>query len=157
MLKINIICVGKIKEEFYSLACDEYKKRLGKFCQLDIFEISETYLPPNPSKAQIENAFEKEAVAIKNNIKGYVFVCDINSNQYSSEEFSNKIEKLSNTNSTISFVIGGSYGMSQKIKDIANEKISFSKATFPHHLARVILLEQIYRAFCILNNITYHK
>lgn len=156
MYKINIICVGKLKEDFYLKAQNEYTKRLQKFCELKIFELPEHYLPQNPSKAQIENALDAEYAEILPKLKGKVIVCDVQSKQLDSVQFSKEIIKSFDTQDTITFVIGSSYGLSQKIKQ-NNALVSFSKMTFPHHLMRVLLLEQIYRAFCINANSSYHK
>ena len=156
MYKINIVCVGKLKEDFYLKAQSEYAKRLQKFCELKIFELPENYLPQNPSRAQIESALDSEYNQILPKLRGKVFVCDVEAKQLDSVQFSSQIIKSFDTNDTITFVIGSSYGLSQKIKQ-SNSLISFSKMTFPHHLMRVLLLEQIYRGFCINSNTTYHK
>jgi len=155
MYKINIVCVGKLKEKFFISAQEEYSKRLQKFCDLKITELPDFPLPPKPSPEQIENALNKEYISILPHLKGKVLVCDPKGDQCDSVEFSNNITKIFNNYDTITFVIGSSYGLSKQIKN--NTLISFSKMTFPHHLMRVFLLEQVYRAFCIKNNITYHK
>lgn len=155
MYKINIVCVGKLKEAFYDASVNEYKKRLQKFCELNIIELNEEQLPSNPSKAQIEKALDLEYQKILPNLKGNVVVCDLNGKQFTSEGFSDFVFKNFDTADTLTFVIGSSYGLSNKIK--SNKLVSFSLLTFPHHLMRVFVLEQIYRAFCIKNNITYHK
>lgn len=152
MLKINLVCVGNLKDKFFIDACSEYTKRLSRFCSLNIVELKEYTNYEN-----IEQTKEKEANEILKHLKGYVILLDVKGELISSEDFSKKIYNLSNTNSEITFVIGGSYGVSQIVKDKANLKISVSKMTFPHRLFRVMLLEQIYRAFTILNNIGYHK
>lgn len=156
MYKVNIVCVGKLKEDFYLKAQNEYIKRLQKFCDLKIYELPESYLPQNPSRAQIENALDSEYNQILQKSKGKIFVCDVESKQLDSVQFSKEIIKSFDTQDTITFVIGSSYGLSSKIKQ-NNNLISFSKMTFPHHLMRVLLLEQIYRGFCINSNTTYHK
>jgi len=152
MLKINLVCVGNLKDKFFIDACDEYKKRLSRFCSLNIIELKEYTNFENTQQTK-----EKEAIEIIKNLKGFVILLDVKGELISSEELSKKIFNLSNTNSEITFVIGGSYGVSEEVKERANLKISVSKMTFPHRLFRVMLLEQIYRAFTIINNIGYHK
>ena len=156
MYKINIVCVGKLKEKHFLSAQDEYLKRLSRFCEIKVTELSECLLPQNPSPAQIENALDKEYLQIQQNLKGKIFVCDPRGTQHDSVAFSDVLIKSFENFDTVTFVIGSSYGLSEKIKT-GNSLISFSKMTFPHHLMRVFLEEQIYRAFCIKNNITYHK
>ena len=155
MYKINVVCVGKLKETYFEQAIKEYQKRLQKFFEFKVVELSEEALPSNPSRAQIEKALDVEYQKILPNLKGNIVVCDPKGKQYTSEAFSDFIFKNFDSSDTITFVIGSSYGLSQKIK--SNKLISFSLLTFPHHLMRVFVLEQIYRAFCIKNNITYHK
>ena len=160
MLKINIVCVGKIKEQFLKDAIDEYSKRLKKYCTLNIIELIDEKIPNNASEKESLIVKEKEGLNILNNIKkdSYIICLDLKGKQYTSEEFSKKIENISlNYNSSITFVIGGSLGISDQVLNIANELISFSKMTFPHQLFRVFLLEQIYRSFKIINNEVYHK
>ena len=156
MYKINIVCVGKLKEQFYIEAQNEYLKRLKKFCEINITEITENVLGENPSVLSIEKSLEVEFSKIEPHLKGFVWVLDCLGKTYSSVEFSNKLIKNLDDNGTITFVVGSSYGLSKKIKQ-KFQTISFSTLTFPHHLMRVFLLEQIYRGFCIKNNITYHK
>ena len=160
MLNINIICVGKIKETFFREAIDEYSKRLNSYCSLKIIEIKDEKIPNNPSEKENQIIKEKEGNNILSHIKkdSYTICLDLKGKQYTSEEFSQKINNiLTNISSSINFIIGGSLGISQNVLKKANESISFSKMTFPHQLFRVILLEQIYRAFKIMNNETYHK
>ncbi|MBR3673051.1 MAG: 23S rRNA (pseudouridine(1915)-N(3))-methyltransferase RlmH [Clostridia bacterium] len=160
MLHINIICVGKIKEKFFRDAIDEYSKRLNKYCSLNVTELPDEKIPNNASDKELLIVKEKEGENILNNIKkdSYVVCLDLKGKQFTSEEFSEKINNISiNYNSSITFIIGGSLGISCKVLNNANELISFSKMTFPHQLFRVFLLEQIYRAFKIINNETYHK
>ena len=152
MLKINIVCVGNLKDKFFVEASEEYLKRLSRFCICNVKELKEyTYLN------NIEQIKESEAVEILKNLKGFVFLLDVKGEQFTSENFALKIESLSQTNSEITFIIGGSYGVSEQVKQRANLIASVSKMTFPHRLFRVMLLEQIYRAFTILNNTGYHK
>ena len=160
MLKINIVCVGKIKERFFKDAIDEYSKRLKKYCILNIIELPDEKIPNNASDKEILLVKNKEGQNILNNIRmdSYIICLDLKGKQFTSEEFSQKLDNISlNYNSTISFVIGGSLGISKNVINISNELISFSKMTFPHQLFRVLLLEQIFRAFKISNNETYHK
>lgn len=160
MVHINIICIGKIKETFFKDALNEYSKRLGKYCSLNITELPDEKIPNNPSDKEITIIKNKEGQNILNNIKKdtYVICMDLKGKQHTSEEFSEKLENISlKFNSSITFIIGGSLGISDNVLKISNELISFSKMTFPHQLFRIILLEQIYRAFKIQNNETYHK
>ncbi len=159
MLTINIICVGKIKEKFLKAALDEYLKRLSKYCKLNILELPDEKIPEkiNPN---IENEIKsKECTNIINHIKkdSYVICLDLTGKELSSEQFSKNIENISMQSSQITFIIGGSLGLNQQILSLANQKICFSKMTFPHQLIRVFLLEQIFRAFKISNGETYHR
>ncbi len=150
---IKIICVGKIKEKYLINAINEYKKRLSKYTKLDIIEVSDI---DNPSKDII---LEKEKNLIEKYIdsKDFVITLEIEGNMLNSVELAKKIDNTFNTHSTITFIIGGSYGLHEAIKERSNYKLSFSKLTFPHQLFRVNLLEQIYRSFKINNNEAYHK
>lgn len=156
MIKINLICIGDIKEKYLRDAISEYSKRLSRFTDLKIIELKEHVAQTN-SHADMQKALLKDAEEIKKHLKGYIFSLDIQGKMLKSEEFSKKIEKISLTNSEITFIIGASNGIHDSIKNLSNEKISFSLLTFPHQLMRVIFLEQLYRAFTILNNIAYHK
>lgn len=156
MIKINLICLGDIKEKYLKDAIAEYTKRISRFAELKIVELKE-HVSASNSSADITNALKKDADEIKKYLKGHIFCLDINGKMLSSEEFAKKVEKTALSTSELSFIIGASNGIHQSIKDIANEKISFSPMTFPHQLMRVIFLEQTYRAFTILNNIAYHK
>lgn len=160
LLHIDIICIGKIKETFFRDAIDEYKKRLNKYCNLNIIELPDEKIPNNASEKEVAIIKDKEGINILNSIKkdSYVISLDLKGKQYASEEFANKIKNISvNYNSSITFIIGGSLGISEKVLNNSNELFSFSKLTFPHQLFRIFLLEQIYRAFKINNNETYHK
>lgn len=150
---IKIICVGKIKEKYLINAINEYKKRLSKYTKLDIIEVSDI---DNPSKDII---LKKEKKLIEKYIdsKDFVITLEIEGNMLNSVELAKKINNTFNTHSTITFIIGGSYGLHEAIKERSNYKLSFSKLTFPHQLFRVNLLEQIYRSFKINNNEAYHK
>ena len=152
-MKINLICVGKIKEPYLRDAVNEYIKRLKPWCMLNVIEINEG----NFNKSDIEIK-EIEGKQIKTKIKGYVIATAIDGVQKNSLEFAKEIEKLQiSGKNEISIIIGGSTGLSEEILEDADEKISFSKMTFPHQLFRVMMLEQVYRALSILNNSAYHK
>lgn len=150
---IKILCVGKIKETFFKEAIFEYSKRLSKYITLQIIEVDDI------NHDNINIILDKEKGLLMKHIapKDYVITLEIEGKQLSSLEFSKKIEELQIYNSNIVFIIGGSYGLHQQIKDRADYKLSFSKLTFPHQLFRIILLEQIYRAYKIINNESYHK
>ena len=143
---IKIICVGKVKEKYLRDMIDDYTKRISKYHKIEIIELTDS----NINK-------EKEELLRVINTKDYNIVMDIDGNNLSSREFAEKIDKTFLINSNITFIIGGSDGISPEIKGLANYRLSFSKLTFPHQLFRGILLEQIYRAFKILNNESYHK
>lgn len=150
---IKIITVGLIKEKYLKDAIEEYSKRLRKYTTLELIEVKdEGLLPP-------VQAMEKESEKIKKHIneKDYIITLEIEGKELTSEEFSKKIEDVMIINSNITFIIGGSYGIDKSIKSLAKFHLSFSKMTFPHQLFRVLLLEQIYRAFKIMNNESYHK
>ena len=159
MVHINIICVGKIKENYLKEAILEYSKRLSKYCKLSFFEIDDEQIPNNLNTKISENIKEIEGNKILARIKNsYVISLDLNGKQYSSEEFSAKLENIALlNNSNITFIIGGSLGLSKEVLQKSNELICFSKMTFPHQLIRVFLLEQLFRAFKIQNHETYHR
>ena len=150
---IKIICVGKIKEKFFKEALEEYQKRLTKYTKINIIEVEDINLNNE------ELIKQKESEQIKKYIdkKDYIITLEIEGKQLSSIELSKKIQEIETINPNITFIIGGSYGLDEEIKKISNYKLSFSKLTFPHQLFRVILLEQIYRAYKIKNNESYHK
>lgn len=159
MLNINIICVGKVKEAYLREAIGEYMKRLSKYCNLKITEVPDEKLPSKLYDSVIDEIKKKESKMIGDSLKkdSYVFCLDLKGKQMTSEDFSKKIEDIAlNFNSNITFVIGGTLGMTDELLKMANETICFSKMTFPHQLIRVFLLEQIFRAFKILKNETYH-
>ena len=159
MLNISIICIGKIKENYLRDAINEYSKRLSKFCNLKITELPDEKLPSKINDSIIAEIKNKECDKIIDAIKkdSYVICLDLKGKEYSSEDFSKKIENITlNFNSSITFIIGGTLGLNEKVLSLANEKICFSKMTFPHQLIRVFLLEQLFRAFKISNNETYH-
>lgn len=148
---IKIITVGKLKESYLNQAKEEYLKRLSKYTKIQIIEVAD--------ENNQEIALKKEAERILKYIKDsdYVITLEIEGNLLSSEEFASKIDQTLIQNSNITFIIGGSYGLDNSIKSLSNYKISFSKLTFPHQLFRIMLLEQIYRSFKIINHETYHK
>ena len=150
---IKIICVGKIKENYLKEAIEDYKKRLSKYTKLEIIEVNGI---SNPS-IDITLLKEKELIEKYIDSKDFIITLQIDGEMISSLEFAKKIDTIFNTNSCITFIIGGSYGLHPSIKQMSNYKLSFSKLTFPHQLFRVNLLEQIYRAYKINNNESYHK
>lgn len=159
-MKITILCVGKIKEKFYTQAIDEYSKRLGKYCKLDIIQVQDEKTPDNASASVEDNIKRKEAERILKFIKddAYVITLEINGKMLDSVSLANHINQLGiNGKSNIVFVIGGSLGLHESVSRRSDYKLSFSKMTFPHQLMRVILLEQIYRSFRIISNEPYHK
>lgn len=157
MVKINVIAVGKIKEKYFIEALKEYQKRLARFCEFSIIEVpEENYIKVDDEIIEKIKLKEEENVLPK--LKGYVFATAIEGKKYSSDEFAKKLKSLIDQGKgVITFVIGGSYGMTQKVKNTANELISFSDMTFPHTFFRVMLTEQIYRAFSINAGTPYHK
>lgn len=159
-MKITLITVGKIKEKYLKDAISEYTKRLSKYCKLEIIEVADEKTLDN-SNETIDNAIRtKEAERILKHIKedAYIITLEINGNQVTSEELSEKIEKLGVQGvSHIMFIIGGSIGLGEEVLAKSNYALSFSKMTFPHQLMRVILLEQIYRSYRIMTNSPYHK
>lgn len=159
MVNINIICVGKLKEKYLKEAVSEYSKRLSKYCNLSFTEIPDERLPVKINENTINEVKSKEGYKILNTIKkdSYILILDLKGKQFTSEEFSDKLENITVRGySNITFIIGGTLGISQKVLKESNELISFSKMTFPHQLIRVFLLEQLFRAFKISNNETYH-
>jgi len=159
-MKITVLCVGKIKEKFYTQAVEEYSKRLSGYCRLDIVELPDEKTPDNASEQMNTAIKDKEGerilAAVKQN--DYVIALAIDGKQMDSVELSQYIERLGIAGkSSIVFVIGGSLGLSKAVLDRADYKLSFSKMTFPHQLMRVILLEQVYRAYRIMKNEPYHK
>ena len=159
-MKITVLCVGKVKEKFYRDAIDEFSKRLSRYCKLEIIEVADEKTAEEASDAEIRLVKDKEGERLIKNIKddAYVVCLCIDGKQLDSEELSDKIEKLGiQGTSHICFIIGGSLGLSEQVIKKADYKLSFSKMTFPHQLMRVILLEQIYRAYRIMNHEPYHK
>lgn len=159
MLNIEILCVGKIKENYLKSAIDEYSKRLSRYCKLSIVELPDEKIPEKLNDNIIKIIKTKESANIKKHIKkdSYIICLDLNGKEFSSIKFSKNLESLSLHTSHITFIIGGSLGLSTDLLKQANQKICFSKMTFPHQLIRVFLLEQIFRGFKISNGETYHK
>ena len=160
MLNITLLCVGKLKEPFYTQAAAEYAKRLSAYCKLSLVELPEERLPKDPSQAQIDAALAREADAIRAKLPprcGLVALC-VEGRMRSSEELAQLVGTWEQSSAKhLVFLIGGSYGLHPSIKAEAQVKLSMSPMTFPHHLARVMLLEQIYRAFKIREGSSYHK
>ena len=159
-MNITVIALGKLKESYLKDAISEYAKRISAYGKLDIIELNPVRLSDNPSQTEIDNALSKEAEEIKKKIpnNSYVFSLCIEGKEKSSEAFAKAISDATlNGKSNIVFIIGSSFGLSTEIKAISDFKLSFSPMTFPHQLMRVMLLEQIYRAFQINNNGKYHK
>lgn len=159
-MKISIICVGKIKEKFYRDAIEEYAKRLSKYCKFEIVEVADEKIPDKASAVEEGQIKEKEASRILSKIKPDAYVCtlEIAGKQLSSTELADWMEKTAiGGRSHITFIIGGSLGLHSSVLQRSDYALSFSKMTFPHQLMRVVLSEQIYRAYRIINNEPYHK
>ena len=159
-MKVSIICVGKIKEEFYRKAVTEYEKRLSRYCKLEIIEVPDEKTPDGASALLEEQIKEKEGAKILRHLRedAYIYTLEIRGKELDSEKFAHQIEKQAVGGvSHIQFVIGGSLGLAPSVSRAADEAISFSKMTFPHQLARIMLLEQLYRAFQINAGGKYHK
>ena len=150
---IKIICIGKLKEKYLVDATKEYLKRISKYTSVDLIELDDCGI--DDEKLALKK--EKDLILNKIDSKDYIITLEIEGNELSSIEFSKKLNDIQNHNSNITFIIGGSCGLHEEIKKRSNYKLSFSKMTFPHQLFRVMLLEQIYRSYKILNNERYHK
>lgn len=160
MFEITLITVGKLKEKFYINAAEEYEKRLKGYCQFRILELPEYKLPENPSPAQITTGLDKEAEQIMQKIPKGAWFCILTpeGKLLSSEALAEKIQQIKNSGkSSACFLIGSSFGIANSIKEAADFKLSMSPMTFPHHLARIMVLEQIYRAESIQAGSKYHK
>lgn len=161
MLNVNLITVGKLKESYLREACAEYQKRLQAFCKLNMVELNESRLPDSPSEKEIKTALSNEGKAMMSLLSGnscYNITMCIEGKQLSSVKFAEKLEKISvDGKSTVNIVIGSSFGIADEIKAMSDFKLSMSEMTFPHQLARVMLLEQLYRAFRINSGGKYHK
>ena len=160
MISITVISVGKIKEKFYTAAIEEYAKRLSAYCRFEIIEVKDEKTPENPSKREKELVLAREGTRILEKLpqNAKVIALCVEGRQLSSEKFSELIDDCTNHGiSRIVFIIGGSMGLCDEVKARADFRLSFSEMTFPHMLMRVVLAEQIYRAFTIINGKTYHK
>lgn len=159
MLNVRIVCVGKIKDSFNKQGIDEYKKRLSRYIKLDIIEVDDAKIKENASSKEEEIVKKEEGIRILKQVKDneYMILLDLHGKEIDSVEFSKIIDMTSIRFSTITFVIGGSLGLSDAVIQRANYRLCLSKMTFTHQMTRVILLEQIYRSFKILNNEVYHK
>jgi 23S rRNA (pseudouridine1915-N3)-methyltransferase len=149
---IKIICIGKVKEDYYKEAIREYIKRLSKYTKVEIIELNDYNYDKEKTIRE-----ETKSIIEKLNPSDYKILLDIKGNMLDSEALSKKINDVMITNSNISFIIGGSYGVSDELRNLVDYRLSFSTLTFPHQLFRVVLLEQIYRSFKIMNNEEYHK
>ena len=158
-MKIKIYCIGKIKEDYLKQGISEYLKRLQPYSQVEIVELIDSKVKDNPNNFDIEKAKNEEGERVLKVLKNdYLIGLDLNRQEFTSEEFAKFIsKKMVDGGASISFVIGGSYGLSDELKKRCNSFVTLSKMTFLHQMTRLILLEQIYRAFKILNNETYHK
>ena len=158
-MKIKIYCIGKIKDQYLKDGVNEYIKRISAYASVEIIEVADLKVKDNPNSSDIEKAKNEEGERVLKQLKNdYLIGLDLNKKEPTSEEFAEFLHsKLVEGGSNISFVIGGSYGLSDSLKQRCNSSISLSKLTFLHQMTRLILLEQIYRAFKILNNETYHK
>lgn len=160
MLNIKFICVGKLRERFYIDAFNEYACRLSAYCKFECAELNETKLGDKPSDKEIENALVRESADIEKAIPkdAYVIAMCVGAKQLKSEELAQKINSLAlSGRGKICFIIGGSFGMAESVKQRADMRLGMSEMTFPHHLARVMLTEQIYRSFKIIEGSRYHK
>lgn len=160
MLNIKIICVGKLRERFYIDAFNEYARRLSAYCKFECAELNETKLGDKPSDKEIENALVRESADIEKAIPkdAYVIAMCVGAKQLKSEELAQKTNSLAlSGRGKICFIIGGSFGMAESVKQRADMRLGMSEMTFPHHLARVMLTEQIYRSFKIIEGSRYHK
>lgn len=159
MINIKLVVVGKLKEKFHKEEVNEYLKRLSKYSKVQIIEVEEEKIKDNSSLKENEQILQREGNNILRYIKDneFVFLLDLHGKEISSEEFANKIDQLMINYSTINFVIGGSLGVSEDLRKRSNFKLKLSPMTFTHQMTRIIILEQIYRAFKINNNEVYHK
>ncbi len=157
MIKINIVAVGKVKENYFSDGIKEYVKRLSRYAKVSISEVKEENFTRGETEGDRLKIIEAEGESILKKLSGTVVALCVEGEKLSSEKFSDYLKTLFDGGEEVTFVIGGSYGLSDKVKTKADRKLSFSDMTFPHTMARLILTEQIYRAFTIINNCTYHK
>ncbi|MEG1520187.1 MAG: 23S rRNA (pseudouridine(1915)-N(3))-methyltransferase RlmH [Clostridia bacterium] len=156
-MKIKVVAVGNLKDKFNQLGAEEYIKRLKRFCTFEMKEVTEENFVKEPNESEIKEILKREGTKISKEIEGALVVLDIDGEKLSSPQLSKKIDDIFLSASTITFVVGGSYGLDGEIKKLARLRLSFSDMTFPHGLFRVMLLEQIYRAMSIKANLPYHK
>ena len=158
-MNINFIAIGKLKERYFRDACDEYLKRLSAFARVSEFQPTAEDLPQSPSPAQIRQALDKEGKKIQSVIKGgFTVALCVEGKQITAKRLAEKFDNLANSGvSAVNFIIGSSYGLSEDVKNACDLRLSMSEMTFPHSLARVMLFEQVYRAFSIMNNSKYDK
>lgn len=159
MIKVQLIALGKLKEKYLENAVSEYQKRLSRYCKLEIVELEPIRLPEKPSQAEIDSALSREAEMIIKKIpqNSDIFTLCVEGKPLSSEKFAENVALSQNGGKNLTFIIGSSYGLSEKVKALSRLRLSFSQMTFPHQLFRVMLLEQIYRAFKINEGSAYHK
>ena len=160
MFEITLLAMGKLKEKFYISAAEEYKKRLGAYCKFQLLELPEVRLPENPSPSEIAAGLDKEAESIFARVPKGAYLCIFTpeGKELSSEAFAEKLAQVKlSGKSSVCFLIGSSFGISQKVKAAADFQLSMGPMTFPHHLARIMVLEQIYRAEAIQAGSKYHK
>ena len=160
MLSVKIICVGKMREKYFTDAFQEYARRLSAYCSFECTELQETRLPPSPGEKELSAALDKEAAAILKALPkdAYIVALCVEGRKFSSEQLAELVRERENSGRPrLCFLIGGSCGLSEKVKRLADLKLSMSDMTFPHHLARVMAAEQIYRSFKILEGSAYHK
>lgn len=159
MQKIKLLCVGKIKERYFVSAMEEYGKRLSRYCKWEVVQIPDISVPDRPSQAQIDEVLKKEGEMLLRKLEGerqMIALC-VEGRQMDSEEFSQLLEQRAMKGGSICFVIGGSHGLWEPVKQAADLRLSFSKMTLPHQLMRIVLAEQIYRGYKIMNHEQYHK
>ena len=150
MLTINLVCVGSLKEKFWQEADKEYRKRLSRFCTFNVYEVDEAV-------GEVDKILQTEGKNILSHLKGKPYLLAIDGKEFSSEKLASELKNVQLENSQITFVIGSSHGVSDEVKSKISKHISFGRATYPHNLARIILLEQVYRAFMINSGAKYHK
>lgn len=158
-MKIRVVCVGKMKEDYFRKAQAEYAKRLSRFASLEILELADERTPDNPTEKQRQAVLKKEGERVKKAAAGFdiLSVLAVEAEQLSSEGFAQRLGEKESRGKSVCYVIGGSLGLAEEVKQAADERFSLSALTFPHRLARIVLLEQLYRGFKIFHNENYHK
>ena len=159
MIKITLITLGKLKEKYLRDAAEEYSKRLSRYCDLDIIELAPVSLPDNPSESQVAAALEREAALIEKRIPvgAYKTALCVEGKEISSEKLADNLSAKCSSGTSMCFIIGSSYGLSERIKKMCDMRLSLSQMTFPHQLIRVVIAESIYRSFSIIKGTKYHK